>query len=500
MIHSVKLAWGINLNGDIRHISEVPNGNKCQCLCIECGGALCANQGEIKTWYFSHQVDTNCSGESIIHFLAKKIIEDASRNSEPLYLPCLEGEIESYCDLDERHAEHWHYKKLSLTNYTANSEVKIDDIVVDVLCEEHSTSQLFAIEIYRTHKKDDIAMSKFEQKHLMSIEIDLSELEFDISKDKLKNSVLKTAPRRWIFNSEEKNLIYKAQRKLEQKTKYINTESFNGFFTYFASTDISVLSKNIEIPNLEHKESINFVGKKITHKKIQPLTITKLTTPVSFDSDKRIAHATAEINHKTWHDIFFILGGDSDFSYETPKSYIVAMTGRHDDGSYRSTCEMKNIITWKDRLRKQTIAELNDELSFFENDVIPFSKKSDKEKTLHLCTALHIAPPTFKDQHSYIQPHWNASEYTWRLAIYKYHLSRDKEINCELLSKDELLQERFNFPKDKESLERRKYDIFLWLRDTMADKGLVYRSYELTFQIMTGCKLKNKISTISDLL
>lgn len=67
--------------------------------------------------------------------------------------------------------------------------------MVDVLCEEHSTSQLFAIEIYRTHK-DDITISKFEQKSLMSIEIDLSELELDISKNELKNNVLKTAPRR----------------------------------------------------------------------------------------------------------------------------------------------------------------------------------------------------------------------------------------------------------------------------------------------------------------
>ncbi|MGL6414495.1 hypothetical protein ACSZMN_10775 [Aeromonas veronii] len=99
-----------------------------------------------------------------LSIFSKKIIEDASRNSEPLYLPCLEGELESYCDLDERHAERWHYKKLSLTNYTANSEVKIDDIVVDVLCEEHSTSQLFAIEIYRTHKKMTLLFQSLNKK------------------------------------------------------------------------------------------------------------------------------------------------------------------------------------------------------------------------------------------------------------------------------------------------------------------------------------------------
>ncbi|WP_156476439.1 hypothetical protein [Aeromonas enteropelogenes] len=497
----MKLTWGINLNGDIKHISEVPNGNKCQCLCIECGGALRANQGEIKTWYFSHQVETNCSGESIIHFLAKKIIEDASKSSDALYLPYLKGELESYCDLDERHVERWHYKKIFLTDYTANSEVRIDDVVVDVLCEEHNTGQLFAIEIYRTHKKDDIAISKFEQKHLMSIEIDLSELELDISKDELKNNVLKTAPRRWIFNSEEKSLIAGAQRKLEQKTKYINIENFNKFLTYIASTDIFLLSKNIKIHNLEHEETaINFVGKRITHKKSEPLTITKLTTPLSFNSDKRIAHATAEINHRTWHDIFFIIGADSDFIYDTPKPYIVAMTALHDDGSYRSKCEMRNIVTWRDILKKRTLSELNDKISFIENDVMSFSIKSDKEKTLYLCASLDIAPPIFKDKYSQIKPYWNASGYTWRLALYKYHLSRDNKINCELLSKDKILQKRFNFPEDEESRRRRSIDIYFWLRDIIANKGLVYHSHKLTYQIKTGCKLKNKINTISDLL
>ncbi|WP_421323333.1 hypothetical protein, partial [Aeromonas veronii] len=92
------------------------------------------------------------------------------------------------------------------------------------------------------------------------------------------------------------------------------------------------------------------------------------------------------------------------------------------------------------------------------------------------------------------------SGYTWRLALYKYHLSRDEKINCELLSKDKTLQKRFNFPEDEESRRRRSIDIYFWLRDIIANKGLVYRTHKLTYQIKTGCKLKNKINSITDLL
>jgi len=77
--NGVKLAWGMLLSGEMRHVSEVKNGKGCACVCSECEQPLIANQGKIKTHYFSHQADTNCSGESALHRAAKQILEEAAQ-------------------------------------------------------------------------------------------------------------------------------------------------------------------------------------------------------------------------------------------------------------------------------------------------------------------------------------------------------------------------------------------------------------------------------------
>ncbi len=500
MIHSVKLAWGINLNGDIKHISEVPNGNKCQCLCIECGGALCANQGEIKTWYFSHQTETNCTGESIIHFLAKKIIENASKNSERIHLPSLKGEEGSYCDLEEWHVEHWQYKNLFLSNYTAKLEVKIDNLIVDVLCTDNITGQTFAIEIYRTNKKDDAAASKFEQNKLMSIEIDLSEVSLDISRSELEERVLKRAPRKWIFNTEYAQLKTKAIEKLKKSINSINAKNYSNFLNHSKSIDTCHWAGRIQIPDLKHEEkSSDYVGNIIEHKCFEPLKITNLTTPLDFDSTKRVAHAMVEINHKAWYDIFYVLGYETDFSYDTPKPHIIAVVGIDDDNNYYSTCKMINIEKWKNKLKLRTQMELANKINSMNEYKQSFSNRSDIDKILFLCSKLNISPPDFSAKQTHIKPYWNASDYVWRMMVYTYHICRYERINCDYISKNKSLKGLLNFPDDEDSRKKRANDIFFWLRDTMAIKGLVYRSYRFHFNINKDSVLKYKINTISDL-
>lgn len=500
MIHSVKLAWGINLNGDIKHISEVPNGNKCQCVCIECGGALCANQGEIKTWYFSHQTETNCTGESIIHFLAKKIIENASKKSERIHFPSLKGEEGSYCDLEEWHVEHWQYKNLFLSNYTAKLEVKIDNLIVDVLCTDNITGQAFAIEIYRTNKKDDAAASKFEQNKLMSIEIDLSEVSLDISRHQLEEHVLKRAPRKWIFNTEHAQLKTKAIEKLKKEINSINAKNYNNFLNHSKSIDTCHWAKRIQIPDLKHEEkSSDYVGNVIEHKCSEPLKITNLTTPLDFDSEKRVAHAMAEINHKAWYDIFYVLGYETDFSYNTPKPHIIAIVEIDDNNNYSSICKMINIEKWKNKLKLRTQMELANKINSMNEYKQSFSNRTDVEKILYLCSKLNISPPDLSAKSTHIKPYWNVSDYVWKMMIYIHHICRYERINCDYISKNKSLKGLFNFPDDDYSRVKRSKDIYFWLRDTMAPKGLVSHSYRLHFDINKNSNLKNKINTIFDL-
>ena len=57
---------------------QVPNGDKCGCICIECKKPLQAAQGAIRQHYFRHKNVSTCSGnlESLMHKVAKQIICD----------------------------------------------------------------------------------------------------------------------------------------------------------------------------------------------------------------------------------------------------------------------------------------------------------------------------------------------------------------------------------------------------------------------------------------
>ena len=64
----VKIAWGLGVDGIMRHISEVKKGKACDCICpsVNCSSPLIANQGSKKAHYFSHKAHTGCSGECCV--------------------------------------------------------------------------------------------------------------------------------------------------------------------------------------------------------------------------------------------------------------------------------------------------------------------------------------------------------------------------------------------------------------------------------------------------
>lgn len=162
-----KFSYGSNINsGVIQHISEVPNGLKCECQCVECkGNLIAANQGEKQIPHFRHQNITNCKGgqESAIHEYAKQIVQEA--NSILL-------EKGNYFD----------YQSSSI-------EEPFHDIQPDVII-RNSNNEIWIVEIAVTHFIDKIKNSKIHEKKINCIEIDLSKEPRDIEPNALKKIVL----------------------------------------------------------------------------------------------------------------------------------------------------------------------------------------------------------------------------------------------------------------------------------------------------------------------
>ncbi len=75
------LTYGLSKAG-LKHISDVPNGLKCDCVCPnkECGKPLIARNrsSEHKEIHFAHAPGADCGKayESAIHLLAKEVFKE----------------------------------------------------------------------------------------------------------------------------------------------------------------------------------------------------------------------------------------------------------------------------------------------------------------------------------------------------------------------------------------------------------------------------------------
>ena len=51
----VTIFAGLDTDGVIRYLNDVPSGQACGCICLTCGAPLIARKGEINEWHFAHQ-------------------------------------------------------------------------------------------------------------------------------------------------------------------------------------------------------------------------------------------------------------------------------------------------------------------------------------------------------------------------------------------------------------------------------------------------------------
>lgn len=86
MQNDLKLPFGLK-DGELVSIDSVPSGLECGCVCPVCNKKLVARKGDKKVHYFAHHSIAKCSGETLLHylakyFLAKRIRSSINRNEE----------------------------------------------------------------------------------------------------------------------------------------------------------------------------------------------------------------------------------------------------------------------------------------------------------------------------------------------------------------------------------------------------------------------------------
>lgn len=183
------------VSGSRRHISDVPNGAACGCICFGCGRPLVArNRGAIRAHSFAHHredlvVDCNFSGETALHLRAKEIILKHGRIKLPAtHVVGLDGETipvtpERIVPLNE-----------------VRLEVVAGEVVPDVAATLPDGRRIF-IEIANTHVCSPDKIAKLYDMGVEVLEISVSAYN-EVPLDDLDDVILETAPRKLILCSE----------------------------------------------------------------------------------------------------------------------------------------------------------------------------------------------------------------------------------------------------------------------------------------------------------
>lgn len=171
------------------HISRVENGLSCGCICLECNQTMvAANRGKIQQQHFRHYDESNCLGapETGLHLLAKQILLEA----EMIALGPDKYFSYSY----------------------AIAEKKFNGIVPDVRLEGEN-KEIWLIEIAVTHPLDESKIELIKDAGVNCLELDLKNVERDITYEALKQSILYDLSFRKVICRKVEKLKLKKERE-----------------------------------------------------------------------------------------------------------------------------------------------------------------------------------------------------------------------------------------------------------------------------------------------
>ncbi len=192
--------FAMNTSNYITHISEVERGLSCHCFCVVCGEKMIAKKGDEREHHFAHESNEavcEVSHETVLHLFAKRVI----RESGGLVIPsALDNRL---CDLIGCSATGPFWLPLD----RIEEEKWLDGIRPDLIGYHKDASIL--IEVAYSSFADAEKISKFENRGLIALEIDLREFHpenFDpcTTQEAIVQGVNQ---KRWLVNSKPLNII-----------------------------------------------------------------------------------------------------------------------------------------------------------------------------------------------------------------------------------------------------------------------------------------------------
>ena len=491
-VSDVKIAWGLGADGVMRHISEVEKGKACGCICpsINCSSPLIANQGAIKAHYFSHQANTGCGGESALHLAAKQILEESASENLNLILPEVHG-VFSCKDMAGEVIERSGVELSSFQLAEAKQEVKLSgELIADVMSQSVKGETL-AVEIFVTNAKDELGKNKYRSVGIDAIEIDLSMLPWNIDRNELKESVLQTANRRWLYSKKKKALEKKLKLQVDDEISSINQRYLANILDIAQSLSTNLNIPNFSWPSLNATRTLSNSDTFIVTRKPKVTFFNEVWLPFGYGY-----RGTAVVEGKTKVDVtLFVAGSDEYIDYSSNPTLLIGYDSNADVECFRFRLDWINIDTWQNKLEKiansglvikeKEVAEKTQMVSAF---VSRFREADEADRMQIICKKLNLNSPNKPSK--YIKC-WNASWDVWRTVVwfYKIHGNEGYTIDAGDIADDPWLQSLLGFSTEFEAYESRRKMVGFWLKKLFG-LGFV-RRVGLTKYEVKNSQLKN---------
>ncbi|WP_190234209.1 competence protein CoiA family protein [Mesorhizobium sp. M4A.F.Ca.ET.050.02.1.1] len=181
------------------HISEVQRGIACGCNCPACGGRLVARKGDENVPHFGHDDGEVCGGgpETVLHLLAKEVL----RTNPLLLLPKRLGLDKGNVVMKPGQQVTTQFLRIEFTD----PKKVIPDLYV------RAPGYDLFVEVAVTHASDETSIQRLREHGVMAVEIDLSKLPRDSTREQIADAVLQSAPRCWLYHPDIDRALAKSR-------------------------------------------------------------------------------------------------------------------------------------------------------------------------------------------------------------------------------------------------------------------------------------------------
>lgn len=195
---------------EMKHISSVISGLKCNCICPSCKDTLIAKKGNKQEHHFAHHNSNPCKNgyETSIHLYVKDVL----LNCSSFILP--------------PHKYNNHPTRIKFNNVIAEKRYK--DIIPDITAVIGSKT-LF-IEVHVFNAVDEIKSTKIKQYGISTLEIDVREMGFDtkeFNSEDVTNIIVNSLHfKKWIYNAHQEQERERITSERKERMKY-NRQKLN---------------------------------------------------------------------------------------------------------------------------------------------------------------------------------------------------------------------------------------------------------------------------------